>query len=270
MIDSKELYQALTNIRNNSPLIHNITNMVVMNTTANMLLAVGASPLMAHAAEELNEIIAISSALVINIGTLDKSMIQSFAYAQQLANKKGVPVILDPVGSGASSLRTEAAKYLLENGVNIIRGNASEILSLYDDSVKTKGVDSLDKTQAAEQAAREISKQHQCCVVVSGEEDLVCENDNLIYLRHGDPLLTRVTGMGCSATALIGAFRSVCDSNFLAASYAMLSLGIAAEKAKTLSNGPGSFYPALLDSLYQLSEEDFQSIKMHKQSLCLA
>jgi len=258
LVSAQSLYHDLNLIRTTNPLIHNITNQVVMQTTANVLLAIGASPIMAHAQEELAEIVNISQALVLNIGTLDRLWIDNMHCAQQAALKRRIPIILDPVGSGATTLRTSVAKEILRTGVTVVRGNASEIMSLVDDTVGTKGVDSQHATQAALVAVTTLVNTYKCTVVVSGAVDLIATSNYQIYLNYGTPLLTKVTGMGCSATALIAAFCVVNNDYVMAAAHAMAAFGIAAQIAAKHTKAPGSFYVALLDQLYSLELQDIK------------
>ena len=237
-----------------------------MQTTANVLLTLNASPIMSHAKQELEDIVAIANALVINMGTLDQPWIESVDKAQRFAVQHGKFVIFDPVGSAASAYRTEAAKRILKQGVNIVRGNASEIIALTDQHVLAKGVETLHSVDAAIESALMLSAQHDCCVVVSGAVDHICYKDNIIKVRNGTPLLTKVTGMGCSATAMIGAFASVNNNPLQAAAHAMVMLGVAADKAEKISQGPGSFSINLLDRLYHFSEQDCQLMQCEFQA----
>ena len=259
-LNPKEIYQALLKIKLNSPLIHNISNYVSMNVIANVLLSIGASPVMAHAIEELDDITNIATAIVLNIGTLDNAWLQSIEKTQVLALRKQLPIIFDPVGSGASFYRTESALNILERGVQIVRGNASEIRALTGSDKTTKGVDSLYASDEAVDAAKKLSKKYGCVVIISGQEDIICHNNTLFYLRHGDALLTKITGMGCAVTAVVGAFSAVVNDPLLASVYAMLSFNISAEKAIKNAKGPGSLYVELLDTLYNLTETDFDTL----------
>lgn len=256
IFSASALYQTILAIKEKSPLIHNITNLVVMETSANILLALGASPIMAHAKEELVDILSIAHALVLNMGTLDRYWLASIEEAQTIALQKNLPVIFDPVGAGTSVFRVEQAKRIIQRGVTVLRGNASEILALAEDLSSSAGIDSKHDSEAALDAARFLSRRYCCCVVVSGKKDIICHRHTTFYLTHGTPLLTRVTGMGCSATALIAAFASVVKECARASLYAVATLNLAAEKAERSSSGPGTFYPALLDTLYTLKLSD--------------
>lgn len=252
------LFRDLNQIRQNNPVIHNITNGVVMPITANLLLALGASPIMAHAKEETPEIVQLSQALVLNIGTLDKYWVDAMAVAQNAALAAGIPIIFDPVGAGASRYRTETAKKILAQGVTLIRGNASEIMALEDEQIKTKGVDSTQASQKALRTAQLIAKKYQCTVVVSGKTDFIVNQDQIILLHYGTPLLTKVVGMGCTLTAIIAAFLSVNSNSLLAARHAVSLFGLLGELSEQQSTGPGSFYTRLLDNLYTLKQADLE------------
>lgn len=238
-------------LREKKPLILNVTNWVAMNSSANLLLALGASPMMAHALDELAELVRLADAVVLNIGTLDERWLESLFFAQQAALQHGRPIVLDPVGAGASQFRTHAAKTLLTRGVTVVRGNASEIMALVDEPCTTKGVDSTQSSHQAVQAAVTLADQFQCCVVVSGKDDLICDRSGATYCSGGDVMLTRITAMGCAASAIIAAFLAVENNAAVAGAFAMLTLSIAAETASKTAVGPGGFYSNLLDAIYQ-------------------
>jgi hydroxyethylthiazole kinase len=256
-ITAVEIYKSVELIRRQAPVVHNITNYVVMNNTANALLAIGASPVMAHAEEEVEEMVNIASALVINIGTLSERWINSMFRAARQARKKGIPVILDPVGAGATSYRTKTARDLISHEPpSIIRGNASEIMALYDDKSRTKGVDSSASSDSAIDTALKLSEIHKCAVCVSGATDYIVGEEKIVKIRNGHPLMSRVTGLGCTASALCGAFAAVEKSSFAATVEAMAVMGIAGEMAAGTASGPGSLQTHFLDCLYRLSEND--------------
>ena len=259
MITANTLWNDIQKIRAEAPLVHNITNYVVMNTTANALLSIGASPVMAHAIEEVEEMVGIARALVINIGTLSASWIASMLKAARAAKKQGIPIILDPVGAGATRLRTETAHtLLLEAPPAIIRGNASEIRALSYAEGATKGVDSKHGTEEALEASVELSKRYQCAVSVSGAVDVIVQGEKIIRVFNGHPLMPKVTGLGCTASALTGAFAAVNSSAFLAAAHAMAVMGIAGEISAEQSKGPGTLQLHFLDALHQLTESEIQ------------
>ena len=199
--------QILKAVRKENPLIHNITNYVVMNYTANALLAFGASPIMAHAIEEVEEIVSMARALVLNIGTLTKEWINSMILAGEKASQLGIPIILDPVGSGATAFRTDSVKRIINKcKIDVIRGNASEILSLCHQGANTKGVDTIHSVEDAMVPAKELAKELQTTICITGPVDLVTDGDRVVRVSNGHEMMSLVTGTGCTATAIIGAF----------------------------------------------------------------
>jgi len=255
------IINALHAVREQKPLVVNITNYVVMNNTANALLAIGASPIMAHSREEMAEIMSFSGALVVNIGTLDSLWIPRMMVAVEQANNHNKVVVLDPVGCGASKLRTQTSRQIADAANKlIIRGNASEIIALAGEQGTSKGVDSTDSSEAAVGAAQYLAKTYQCNVVVSGETDFIITADRQIKLNNGHVMMPYVTGMGCTLSALTGAFAAVGEETGLAAAAV---LGVAGEIAAEQSKGPGSLQLNLLDALYLLDEETLiQRLKM--------
>lgn len=255
--DSSGLWRDIGRIRADAPLVHNITNYVAMNSTANTLLAVGASPVMAHAVEEVEEMAVLARALVLNIGTLSAPWIEAMARAGHAANRAKVPVIFDPVGSGATRMRTAAAMRILdETAPAVVRGNASEIASLAGSFSGTKGVDSTRSSEGMAGLAQALSKKRRCVVVVSGATDIIANRGALAYVRNGHPMMARVTGMGCAATALIGAFASVNPSPFEAAVHGMALMGIVGELAAQGAAGPGSLQVRFFDALYGIKKTE--------------
>ena len=256
-ITATEIYKSVEMIRQKAPVVHNITNYVAMNNTANALLALGASPVMAHAQEEVEEMVNISSALVINIGTLSKPWIYSMLKALGQARRNNISIILDPVGAGATTYRTQTARELISrHPPTIIRGNASEIMALSDDKSKTKGVDSAHASDTAISTAQKLSETCKCVVCVSGQTDYIVQSKQIMKVKNGHPLMTKVTGLGCTASALCGAFAAVEKSSFVATVKAMAVMGIAGEMAAAQALGPGSLQTHFLDCLYGLSETD--------------
>ncbi|MFC0469584.1 hydroxyethylthiazole kinase [Halalkalibacter kiskunsagensis] len=248
----------LTKVRNENPLIHCMTNVVVTNFTANGLLALGASPVMAYANEEVAELASVAGALLLNIGTLSKEQIDNMIIAGQAANRAGVPVILDPVGAGATPFRTNMSKRILNQvEVSILRGNAGEIASLIGVEASVKGVDgaiSGDNVALAKQAAMEFN----CVSVVTGEVDIISDGTIVHAIHNGHPWLTKVVGTGCLLGAVIGAFVAVWKHNLAeAAVYAVSYYGVAGEAAfaRTQEEGIGSFQQAFLNELHLLTEE---------------
>lgn len=258
-ITKEEIWSAVRAIREKAPVVHSITNYVVMNNTANALLALGASPVMAHAEEEMEEMVGIASALVINIGTLSPVWVRSMFRAAAAARTRKIPIVLDPVGAGATSYRTRTARELIQAvPPEIIRGNASEIMALLETNAKTKGVDSTAPSDAAVEIGRALHEKCGSVVCISGETDYTVGPAGIIETHNGHLLMTRVTGLGCTASALCGAFASVTPDPAMAAAEAMAVMGIAGEIAFTRSEGPGSLQLHFLDALYRLSVEDIE------------
>ncbi|MFO7708334.1 MAG: hydroxyethylthiazole kinase [Desulfobacterales bacterium] len=252
--------QNLARLRAKTPLIHNITNLVVMNYTANALLAMGASPVMAHALEEVEEMAALAGALVLNIGTLTPQWVESMLKAGRAASRAGIPVILDPVGSGATPFRTRAAgRIIAETTPAVIRGNASEILSLREAGSGARGVDSRHGVDQAADAAAGLARELQSVVAVTGPVDLVTDGRRLVRVSNGHPLMGRVTGTGCTATAAIAAFLAVDPDPLRAAATALACFGLAGEIAGRTAAAPGSFMIAMLDALYTITPEQLEA-----------
>ncbi|HRD01567.1 MAG TPA: hydroxyethylthiazole kinase [Candidatus Saccharicenans sp.] len=260
MFSSETVISDLNKIRSQAPLVHNITNYVAMNITANALLSIGASPVMAHALEEVEDMVKLASAVVINIGTLSPAWVEAMVRAMETAAEKKIPVVLDPVGAGATSYRTETARYLVGTGQTaIIRGNASEIKALVEAGTRTKGVDSLESSQAALEASYQLSKKFGVVVSVSGPVDYVVKDADIIGVANGHPLMPLVTGLGCTATALTAAFAAINPDYLQAAAGAMAVMGLAGELAGESCAGPASFQVAFLDWLYRLSDKEISA-----------
>jgi hydroxyethylthiazole kinase len=257
MTTPSAVWRDVVRIRETAPLVHNITNYVVMNTTANALLALGASPVMAHAIEEVEDLVGLAGALVINIGTLSPAWVDAMFRAGREASKKGIPIVLDAVGAGATPYRTDTARQLGRDvSPAIIRGNASEIRAMVQADATTKGVDSTHSTEESVGHARLAAEQYQCVVSMSGATDIIVSSSALVRVNNGHPLMPRITGLGCTATALTGAFAAVNASAFDAAAHAMIVMGIVGEMAAERAAGPGSFWVQFLDALYVLKESD--------------
>ncbi|MEA1887661.1 MAG: hydroxyethylthiazole kinase [Bacteroidota bacterium] len=260
MVSKESVINDLNQVRSKSPLVHNITNYVVMNTTANALLALGASPVMAHSTDEVEDMVKIASSLVINIGTLSKHWVDAMIKAGKKAREMGIPVILDPVGVGATPYRTKASlRIIKECRPGVIRGNASEIMALVQEKGDTKGVDSIASSEDAHNAAEMLAKDTGAVVVISGPVDYIIDRESIIEARNGSPMMGKVTGLGCSATALVGAFMAVNKNFLLASAHAMTVMGIAGELAAKKSSGPGTMQMYFLDELHQISEEEINS-----------
>jgi len=259
MITANTISNDLEKIRKISPLVHNITNYVAMNNTANALLAIGASPVMAHAKEEVKDMVNIASALVINIGTLSEKWVESMLIAAKQAKQKKIPFVFDPVGVGATAYRTNICKQIIKEATpDIIRGNASEIMAIVKADTKTKGVDSLVSSDSAVESAKQLAMQTNAIVSVSGETDYITDGKEVIEIKNGSKMMPKVTGMGCTATAITGAFAAVNDNYLMAAANAMAIMGIAGEIAVKLSKGTGSLQMNFIDTLFNISDKEIK------------
>jgi hydroxyethylthiazole kinase len=253
---SEKAAENLMALREQKPLIHNITNYVVMNYTANALLAMGASPVMAHAQNEVEDMVSFAGALVLNIGTLTDDWIRSMIKAGKKASQLETPIVLDPVGSGATPLRTNSAKNIIsETSITVIRGNASEILSLRDENSKTKGVDSIHSVDEAAEAARNLAEKLHTTLAITGPVDLVTDGKRILRVSNGHPLMAYVTGTGCTATTAIGAFLAVDNDPLSATATALSFFGLAGEIAAETASAPGSFMIQMLDALYTITPD---------------
>lgn len=253
---SEKAAENLALLRAKKPLIHNITNYVVMNYTANALLAMGASPVMAHAQNEVEDMVSFAGALVLNIGTLTDDWIASMVKAGKKASAMEIPIILDPVGSGATPLRTQSAKQIIDQTkVSVIRGNASEILSLRHADSKTKGVDSVHSVDEAADTARILAEELQTTLAITGPVDLVTDGQRVVRVSNGHPLMAYVTGTGCTATTAIGAFLAVDSDPVSATATALAFFGLAGEVAGQTASAPGSFMIQMLDALYTITPD---------------
>ncbi|MEH7417602.1 hydroxyethylthiazole kinase [Neobacillus drentensis] len=258
-METNFVYETVKKVREVSPLVHNITNVVVTNFTANGLLALGASPVMAYAKEEVADMARIASSLVLNIGTLNAENVASMIIAGKAANEQGVPVIFDPVGAGATPYRTETAHNIIrEVKVSVIRGNAAEISNVIGENWEIKGVDAGEGTGNKVELAIKAAQTTGSVVAITGKEDIISDGETTYVLSGGHPILTKVTGTGCLLTSVIGAFTGVEKDLLQAAAAAMAYYGVAAEKAakKTAEAGPGSFQIEFLNQLALVTEED--------------
>jgi len=268
-------YAALLNkVRENKPLVHHITNYVTVNDCANITLAIGASPVMADAVGEAADIAAIAQAVVLNMGTLNERTIPSMIAAGISANARGVPVIFDPVGAGASKLRNDTAASLIEKvKLSVIRGNISEIKFISGVSSQTKGVDASDNDIAAEESAgltaKTLAQKLGCVVVISGAVDAISDGKKTVFAENGHPMLGKLTGTGCMCSSLIGSFCGIAPHEPLAAAAAaMLCMGIAGGLAYENSGqrGSGSFRVALHDAVSRLDAAVFERMaKYHEE-----
>lgn len=254
---SETFAEDILNVRRRSPLVHNITNYVAMNFSANALLAIGASPLMSSEPEEMAEISAVSSALVINTGCLERIQIEAMTAAADSAHSSGKPWVLDPAGAGISRIRNSAIRNLISScRPTLIRGNASEIMFLAGADSTPKGMDSVDDSKAAVEYAVRLARASGSVVAVSGQEDFVTDGRMIVGILNGSPVMAKVTAMGCTASAVAGAFLAVDGNALEATANAMALMGVAGETAASASAGPGSFVPEFLDALANLTPEE--------------
>lgn len=253
-------FAAVVRIRQETPLVVNVTNTVVANVTANALLALGASPAMTHAPRDAAELAAVARAVVVNMGTPGQAELDSMLAAVTAAGQARVPVVFDPVAVGATTWRREVARRVLAAGpVAVIRGNASEVLSLAGEQVKSRGVDSLAGSIEAGEAAAALARRQGCVVCASGEVDVCSDGRQTLYLSGGHALMPRVTGMGCTATALIGAFMAVTAERLAAVTQAMAVMATAGSLAAVGAAGPGSLQVRFLDALYAITQADLEN-----------
>jgi hydroxyethylthiazole kinase len=248
---------SLRRLREAKPLVHQITNYVVMNETANATLAIGALPVMAHALEEVEEMVGMAGALVLNIGTLSPEWVEAMLLAGRAANGRGIPVVLDPVGAGATSYRTETARRILaEIDLAVVRGNAAEIATLAGREAEIRGVESIAASDSAPELAQVAAQELRAVVAVTGPVDQVSDGERTVAIGNGDPLLATITGSGCMSTAITACFLAVRpDAPLVAAAEALVAFGVAGEDAAREAKGPGSFHVALYDALYALDPE---------------
>jgi hydroxyethylthiazole kinase len=261
----QRISELLKKTREENPLVHHITNAVTINDCANATLAAGGSPVMADAIEEVEEMTSISSALVINFGTIKKEALAAMEKAMKKANEKGIPVIFDPVGVGATTYRTKSAQWLLEQvKVTVIRGNVSEVASLIGVEAKTSGVDAGEVGEDKTTIAKKTAKKYNTVVVISGEIDVITDGERVVYVENGHQMLTRVSGTGCMIGCFVGASGSVLEGAIAGISY----MGLAGERAvKRLKEGEGvgTFKINLFDELSTLKSTTWEKeVKMYE------
>jgi hydroxyethylthiazole kinase len=248
--------QSLRRLRERKPLVHQITNYVVMNETANATLALGALPVMAHAREEVEEMVGLAGALVINIGTLSPHWVEAMLAAGLAANERNIPVALDPVGAGATRYRTDAAKRLLDEvDVSVLRGNAGEVATLVGVEAEVRGVESIGAGADTAELARAAARSLGVVASVTGPIDHVSDGERVIAIANGHPLLATVSGTGCMSTAITGCFLAVAEEPLDAAVEALVAFGVAGEDAARDAKGPGTFHANLYDALAALDPE---------------
>lgn len=257
---AKAAFADLTRIREGQPLVVHVTNNVVTNTTANALLALGASPAMTHHPADAAALAALAGAVVCNMGTPGEENVAAMLAAAAAAREACVPVVFDPVAAGATPWRREVAGRMLDAGpITVIRGNASEILALAGADAASRGVDSLHRSLDAVDVAATLAARRGCVVCVSGEIDVVTDGRIQVTLAGGHALMPRVTGLGCTATSLVGAFLAVNEDALAATVHAMAVMSAAGGLAAAGAAGPGSFFVRFLDILYTLTEADIEA-----------
>jgi hydroxyethylthiazole kinase len=243
----------LEKVRTEKPVIHHLTNWVTIYDCANIVKVFGASPVMAHAKEEVADMAGIASALVLNIGTLTTDFVDAMKLAAKSANRKGIPVVLDVCGAGATKFRDDKCFEILDEAkVDIIKGNASEIARIAGENVQTKGVDAAAVEKNLQEVASGLAKQRSCTVVITGVEDIVADGKRVVLVKNGHPMMANIVGTGCMAASVIGTFAAV-EKDLVAASVAgLICYEIAAEIAAQEAKGPGSFKEKLFDAVFNL------------------
>jgi len=251
----------LERVRREKPLVHHLTNWVTIYDCANIVKVFGASPVMAHAKEEVADMAGIASALVLNIGTLTSDFVDAMILAGKSANRKGIPVVLDVCGAGATKFRDDKCFEILDNvQVSIIKGNSSEIARMAGESVQTKGVDASIVEKNLQELARALAEKRKCTVVITGKEDIVADEKRAVLVKNGHPMMANIVGTGCMATSVIGTFAAV-EKDYVAASVAgLVCYEVAAEIAARQAQGPGSFKEKLFDAVYNLEAETVEKM----------
>ena len=263
-------YDLLARVRQQKPIVHHLTNWVTIYDCAQVIKTLGASPVMAHAPQEVADMAQIASALVLNIGTLTVDFVEAMKLAAQSANQKGIPVVLDVCGAGATTLRDQKCLELLDEvRIDLIKGNASEVARIGGESVKTRGVDAAEVGGDLVLLAEKLAQQRKATVVITGKVDIATNGEETYLVKNGHPMMTHVVGTGCMAASVIGAFAAVEPNLSLAAASALVCYGIAAELAADKASGPASFKARLFDCLYNLDQEAvdrMQSMEIRAQS----
>lgn len=257
-----EMYSVLERIKSSKPLVHHITNWVTIYDCANITRCVGALPVMAHAIEESGEMTGISQALVLNIGTLTLELVDSMIASGKKANERGIPVVLDSVGAGATRLRTEKVKEILEGvRVSILKGNAGEMGTLAGMSAEVKGVESMGAEGDPTDTAKHLAGKYGLTAVITGKEDIVSDGKSVYRVSNGHDMMGSIVGTGCMLASVIGAFAAVENDYFRAAAFALVCFGIAGELAAEKAEGPGSYKERFYDELFNLDKEKIEKMK---------
>jgi len=262
-----EVYKLLERVRAQKPLVHHLTNWVTIYDCANVVKVFGASPVMAHAKEEVEEMAGIASALVLNIGTLTPDFIESMKLAAKSANKKNIPVVLDVCGAGATKLRDEKCLELLNTvRIDVIKGNSSEVARVAGENVKTKGVDAVQVEKDLITVAKSLAAKRRCTVVITGKEDIVTDGSNVYLVKNGHEMMSKIVGTGCMAASVIGTFAAVENDLAKAAAAGLCCYEIAAELAAKDSKGAGTFKEKFFDCIHNLNGEQIE--KMERITKC--
>ncbi len=253
---NQQLSDAFISLRSKRPLIHHITNYVTVNDCANITLCIGGSPVMADAPEEVEEMVSMASSLVLNIGTLNDRQVDSMLLAGKKANEQNIPIVLDPVGAGATKYRTETVRILMDRlKISIIKGNAGEIGVLAGTGGIVRGVDSEGITGDPLVIAGELARTSGSIVIMSGETDIVSNGRTAYQIDNGHELMGRISGTGCMATSIVASFAAVSQDPTIGSVAALAAFGIAGELAAMKSSAPSSFKVALLDETAALTPE---------------
>lgn len=262
------IYSFLEQVRASQPLVHHLTNWVTIYDCAQVVKSFGASPVMAHAVEESADMASLASSLVLNIGTLTPEFVESMKSAVLAANRKGIPVVLDVCGAGATRLRDEMCFDILDNtSINIIKGNASEVARIAGRDVQTKGVDSGSVDGSMVELASGLASVRGCAVVVTGKDDVVSDGRRCLVVSNGHEMMSRVVGTGCMAASVIGTFAGAVRGNLVeAAAAGLCCFEVAAEIAVQKAGGPGTFTGCLFDAIYSLDRDDIE--RLMKVSEC--
>lgn len=259
MLNASDL---LERVRVQKPLVHHLTNWVTIYDCANIVKAFGASPIMAHAKEEVADMTSLASALVLNIGTLTTDLVEAMMLAAHAANHKGIPVTLDVCGAGATKFRDDKCFEILDHArVDIIKGNASEIARIAGEKVQTRGVDATAVEKNLRDIAQELAKKRNCTVVITGKEDIVAGVKRVVLVKNGDPMMANIVGTGCMATSVIGTFSAVENDPVAAAASGLVCYEVAAEIAAKAARGPGSFKVEMFDAVYSLDAKTVEKMQ---------
>jgi hydroxyethylthiazole kinase len=257
LMKTKPYADLFARVREKRPLVHHITNYVTVNDCANITLCAGGAPVMADAPEEAAEMAGIASSLVLNIGTLNTVQIESMILAGGKANERGIPVILDPVGAGATRFRTAMVKRLLDElEITVLKGNAGEIGVIAGVEAVVRGVDSYGLAGDPLMIAAGLAKTIHCTVVISGVTDVISDGKHSLLVDNGHSLMGSISGTGCMAASVIGTFCAESREPVMASAAALAAFGLSGERAAAVAHGPSSFKTALFDELANLTPQD--------------